>query len=152
MLSRIRTFFDKYLAPHETDTDISEHALRLAAAALLLEISRADHDVSQEEIAAVAETIQEHFGLPAEESQELLRCADAERADATDYHQFTSLINQAYSAEHKAHLVEMLWRIAYSDDTLHRHEEHLIRKIADLLYVPHRVFIAAKHRAKRRTG
>ena len=152
MLSRIRTFFDRYLALPAAGTDVSEHALRLAAAALLLEISRADHEVSPEEAAAVAETIQEHFGLTAEESQELIRCAETERADATDYHQFTSLINQAYSAEHKAHLVEMLWRIAYSDEVLHRHEEHLIRKIRDLLYVPHRVFIAAKHRADRRTS
>lgn len=151
MLEHIRTFFDRHLALSDDDTQVSEHALRLAAAALLLEVSRADYQVGAEEAAAVAASVQQHFGLTVQESRELMRCAEAERAEATDYHQFTSLINQAYTAQHKAHLVEMLWRVAYSDKELHRQEEHLIRKIADLLYVPHRTFIAAKHRAKKGT-
>lgn len=46
-------------------------------------------------------------------------------------------------------LIALLWRIAYADDTLHQYEEHLARKVADLLHVSHRAFIAAKHRAGR---
>jgi uncharacterized tellurite resistance protein B-like protein len=89
------------------------------------------------------------MGLSGETVAELLRCAERERADSTDYYQFTSLINGEYDGARKAELIELMWRIAYADDALHRYEEHLIRKIAELLYVPHSAFIAAKHRASR---
>ncbi|MEA3274686.1 MAG: TerB family tellurite resistance protein [Pseudomonadota bacterium] len=147
MIARIRAFFEQHLVLPDTRQNDSEHALRLAAAALLLEMTRMSHEVTSEESAAVTEAVREHMDLSPDESEELILCAEAERADATDYYQFTSLINQSYSPEQKAHLVEMLWRIAYADDSLHMYEEHLVRKVADLLYVPHRVFIAAKHRA-----
>ena len=62
--------------------------------------------------------------------------------------EFTSLINSNYTLEQKVSLVECLWRIAYADETLHKYEEHLVRKIADLLYVPHSAFIAAKLSAR----
>ena len=41
-------------------------------------------------------------------------------------------------------MVELLWQIAYANESLHIYEEHLVRKIADLLHVPHSAFIAAK--------
>jgi uncharacterized tellurite resistance protein B-like protein len=40
----------------------------------------------------------------------------------------------------------MLWQVAYADGSLDPYEEALVRKIADLIYVPHREFIQAKHR------
>jgi uncharacterized tellurite resistance protein B-like protein len=73
--------------------------------------------------------------------------AEEERSESTDYYQFTSLINGNYTLEQKVCLVELLWRIAYANENLHQYEEHLVRKIADLLYVPHSAFIAAKFRA-----
>jgi uncharacterized tellurite resistance protein B-like protein len=41
-----------------------------------------------------------------------------------------------------------MWRVAYADAELSAYEQHTIRKIADLLYVPHRAYIAAKLRAR----
>jgi len=40
----------------------------------------------------------------------------------------------------------MLWQIAYADACLDRYEEALVRKIAELIHVPHREFMQAKHR------
>ena len=54
---------------------------------------------------------------------------------------------QAYSPEEKIRLIELLWQIAYANESLHKYEEHLVRKIADLLHVPHKAYIAAKFRA-----
>ena len=68
--------------------------------------------------------------------------------DPVDYYQFTTLINSNYTLEQKVSLVDRLWRIAYANETLHKYEEHLVRKIADLLYVPHSAFIAAKLSAR----
>lgn len=72
--------------------------------------------------------------------------AEQQRKQATDYFQFTSLINKGYSLEQKIGLIESLWKIAFIDGVLDMNEEYLVRKIADLLYVPHTAFIMAKNR------
>jgi uncharacterized tellurite resistance protein B-like protein len=66
---------------------------------------------------------------------------------AHDLHQFTSEINRALAHDEKLRLVEQLWRVARVDEVVHKYEEHIIRRIADVLHVSHRVFIAAKLRA-----
>lgn len=149
MLTRIRDFFRTHLQlPSKQGGRDPEHALRTAAAALLLEMTRMDPDSQADEREAVTAAVRGHFGLSSEEAEELIACAEAEHAEATDYFQFTSLINRAYTSHQKAELIELLWRIAFADEQLHRYEEHLVRRVADLLYVPHSVFIAAKHRAQ----
>ena len=106
-----------------------------------------DGEVWPEQRRAVETALRGHFELTESEVAELLELAEAERIESTDYFQFTSLINGIYTPEQKIKLVELLWRIAYANESLHSHEEYLVRKVADLLYVPHSAFIAAKHRA-----
>ena len=149
MLQHLKQFFDQRLRPMSASADgVSEHALLLASAALLLEMVHMDGEVRPEQSAAVENAVQEHFDLGPDEAAELLALAEAERADSTDYFQFTSLINSAYTREQKVTLVEQLWRVGYANKSLHIYEEHLVRKVADLLHVPHGAFIAAKHRAQ----
>lgn len=148
MLTQIKRFFDRNLLPGATGEGDAEHALRLAVGALLLEVVRLDGEVRAEERKAVETAVLEHFDLTSGEAEELLQLAENERREATDYYQFTSLINRHYTPERKIELIERLWSIAYSDQTLHQYEEHLVRKIADLLYVAHGDFIAAKLRAR----
>jgi len=148
MLKQIQDFFRQHLVSTVGNDADREQALRLAVAALLIEVTHLDHEVTPEEKAAVDLAVRRHMGLSGETVAELLQCAERERADSTDYYQFTLLINREYDAARKVELIELMWRIAYADDALHRYEEHLIRKIAELLYVPHRAFVAAKHRAR----
>lgn len=149
MLKRIRNFFDQNLALGSADnTGDDEHVLRLAIGALLLEMTRMSDEIVAEECEAVEFAVREHFDLSESEAQELLEMAEEERSNSTDYFQFTSLINNHYTPEQKVKLMELLWRIAYADDSLHRYEEHLARKVAELLYVPHSSFIAVKHRVR----
>jgi uncharacterized tellurite resistance protein B-like protein len=148
MMTRIRDYFRDHLQSPDLRGDRDpDHALRLAAAALLLEMSRMDPEAEDAERDAVTAAVREHMRLSHEEAEELIGCAEEERAQATDYFQFTSLINRSYTSRQKAQLVELLWRVAFADERLHMYEEHLVRRIADLLYVPHSAFIAAKHRA-----
>lgn len=148
MLKQIQDFFGQHLVSTVGNDADREQALRLAVAALLIEVTHLDHEVTPEEKAAVDLAVRRHMGLSGETVAELLQCAERERADSTDYYEFTLLINREYDAARKVELIELMWRIAYADDALHRYEEHLIRKIAELLYVPHSAFIAAKHRAR----
>jgi len=149
MLESIKNFFDQHLLPGSVADDRdSEYVLRLAIGALLLEMTHVDGEVWPEQSEAVSTAVLGHFNLAKSEAAELLALAEAERTEATDYFQFTSLINGVYTPEQKISLVELLWQIAYANESLHKYEEHLVRKIADLLYVPHSAFIATKLRAR----
>jgi len=69
---------------------------------------------------------------------------------ATGYFEFTSLINKGFSYEQKVKVVEHLWEVAFSDASLDKYEEHMVRKIAGLIYVSHKDFIDAKLRVKKK--
>lgn len=149
----IRDFFRSQLsddaddAPHD-----AEHRTRLATAALLVEMTRADSEVTEDERRAVDAGLREVFGLDAAETAELVRLAELEVKKAASLFQFTHLVDKAYPMERKIRIVELLWRVAYSDSCKDHHEEHLVRKIAELLHVPHSAFILARHKAEESSG
>ena len=148
MLSAIRKFFDRHIAAESDEPQASnERRARIAAAVLLVEVARSDQNFSDAERQAVLGSVQRRFSLSAVEAQELIALAESESRDAHDLYQFTSQIDATFSAEAKVRLIEELWRAAYADSKLHEYEEHLIRRVADLLHLSHSQFIAAKLRA-----
>lgn len=149
MITAIRQFFERNILEDTLEESTAEHGLQLATAALLIEMSRADFDAKEEDKAAVSAAIGRVFGLDADETEALVALAEQEANEATSLYQFTSLINRQFSADQKAHVVELLWQVAYADGRLDKYEEHLVRKIADLIHVPHSTFIQAKHKAKK---
>jgi uncharacterized tellurite resistance protein B-like protein len=153
MLTKIKTFFQDQLMPKTQDTpQQAMHRLQLGVAALLLEMVHVDGVKRPEQCPRVESAIRAHFDLSDDETDRLIELAEAERNEATDYFQFTSLINGQHTPEQKVALIEQLWRVALADNELHSHEEHLVRKIAQLLHVPHSAYIAAKHRAEAEKG
>jgi uncharacterized tellurite resistance protein B-like protein len=107
-------------------------------------VLRADYEVSDAERQQVLESLRSVLGIDDVSGRELLALAESRVDQASDLHQFTSEINRTLSPEARVELVRQLWRVAKSDDVVHKYEEHIIRRIADLLYVTHRDFIAAK--------
>lgn len=149
MLNALRQFFDQRIAGDpQQSAEEAESRARIAAAALLVEVVRGDDRFAPEEREAVLASVRRKFGLAPAEAEQLLGLAEAEAQDAHDFYQFTSRINATFGPERKLKLIEELWRVAFADDLLHRHEEHLIRRVADLLHVPHRAFIDAKLRVQ----
>ena len=149
MIDGIRDFFNRAIAPAAGASGIaSQHALHVATAALLLEMMRMDSTVTAAETAAVTKALQSRFGLDADDVETLMVLASDEARQATDYFQFTSLINKNFSTEQKVQVVEYLWQVAYADGHLDAHEQHFMRKIADLLYISHADYVAAKQRAR----
>ncbi len=146
MLVTIKQFFVSYLSVEVSNDQQEDDRLQLAAAALLVEMMKMDDVIKEDERGKVHEIIVKEFGLSDDSAKELIELAEQELSDSTDYYQFTSLINKSYTLEQKTRLVECLWRVAMSDDILCKYEEHMVRKVSELLYVPHRSFIAAKHR------
>ncbi len=132
----------------EVDPEADEAAgLRLAVAALLVEVLRADHQVEAAERREVVAALRLQLGLDGGAADELLALAERRVDESHDLYQFTSQVNRACSDAEKLQLLEQLWRVAGADSVIHKYEEHLIRRVADLLHVPHRAFIAAKLRA-----
>ncbi len=150
MIEAIKKFFVEKIQSHDENIG-GEQQLKIATAALLLEMASADFGVTADELEAVAHSIQRHFSLTQNETDALIRLATEEAGQATCYYDFTRLINNGFSAKQKTKVIELLWEVAYADQNLQKYEEALVRKIADLIYVPHSDFIAAKHRVLARS-
>lgn len=130
---------------HETDH-------QLATAALLVEVMRADYRIDAVERRAVVDAVARAFELDGEHATELARRAQERSEQATSLYEFTSLVHTHYSEPQKERIVELMWDVALADGDIDKYEEHLIRRVAELLYVPHMHFMRAKHRALARAG
>ena len=150
MIDKIKKFFESNIQISEQDN--SDHQLKLATAALLVEMMQQDLTIHEAEEKTLVKLLQDNFDLSEIETHELVELAHAEASQATDMYQFTRLINMHYTAEQKITVIEQLWSIAYADRHLDSFEEHMVRKIADLIYVSHKDFMQAKHRVQERLG
>jgi uncharacterized tellurite resistance protein B-like protein len=147
VINQIKLFFEQHLTMSSIADD-TERALQLAAAALFLEMMTMDDKVAPEEHEKILCLIQQNFSLPTDQAVSLLELAEQQRKQATDYYEFTSLINKSYSLEQKIQVVEALWKIAFIDNTLDFQEEYLVRKIARLLHVPDSALVMARERVR----
>lgn len=147
MIGKIQQFFDKRIRDGMSDKnpDHSRRAAQLATAALMIEMTRADFHVNHDEQRAIAETLQRHFGMSREETGELVQLAQLEADQSVSLYQFTTLVDKYFTPRQKTEVVEMLWRVAFADGHKDKHEEHLVRKIADLLHVSHTDFVRTRH-------
>lgn len=122
--------------------------LNLAVAVLLVEVLRADYAIQPAEQREVVTGIGRQLGLGEADCRDLLELALRTAEESSDLYQFTSLVNRGCTDDEKLRLIAQLWRVALADEVIHKYEEHVIRRIADLLHVPHRAFIAARLRAE----
>ncbi|HSH42181.1 MAG TPA: TerB family tellurite resistance protein, partial [Arenicellales bacterium] len=147
VLKSVQKFFASHIQSGEGDRS-TEHGQRLAAAALLIEVSRSDDDIDEQERKDIEEIVRSKFDLEGDEVSTLMELAEQEVQDASSLFGFTSLINDHWSIDQRVHLAELMWRVAFADGRLDDHEVHLMRKIQKLLHVPHKRFIGAKLRAR----
>lgn len=146
MINEIKGFIAEHLGFLAHDEDNQSLNLQLASIALLLEMVIIEgHDVEVER-ELVINIVKKSLELNSEQANEIIETAEARRQQATDYFEFTSLINARCSTEQKVQLIESLWRIANVDDQIDEQEEYLVRKIANLLHVSHADFILTKIR------
>jgi len=145
MFESIKQFFDKKLVYAEEEQPLSS-TLRtdLACAALLIEVINSDQKLEEQETEAFLAVLKENLNISNEDIDELVELAQTQAKEATSLYEFTRLINDDYDYKQKIGLIENMWRIAFSDNNLDKYEDHLIRKISDLIYVSHSDFIKAK--------
>jgi len=150
MLNAISKFFDTHFGQEDDSEASYESRLQLASAALMIELIRADRQFDQAETDAMLAILKERFDLDQSALDELMILAEEEAREATSLYQFTSLMNEHFDHREKVLMILNMWEVAYADGRIDRYEEHLIRKVADLLYLSHKDFITSKQQARAR--
>lgn len=121
----------------------------LAAAALMFEVVWADHQIEESELNIMKTHLLDAFGVDEHQLEHIVTETKKLHDESVGLHEFTRALNGTVSQEEKKKIVAALWRIAIADAEIDALEEHMIRRISDLLYVSHRDFIDAKISAKR---
>ena len=147
MLKALTSFFQQPFGSERSGEPVSrEQKLNLATAVLLVEVARADFSEDEVEIEAVAELLEAHLGVSREEVTALIAEAQQHADHVASLQSFTRQLHEELSLAEKLSIIEMLWRVAHADATLDKHEDHLIRKVAGLLYVSHGDLIRVRNR------
>lgn len=122
----------------------------IAAAALLIEAGLTDGELGQAERAQVRGLLAERFGLGDAVASALLERAETEAREAVEWHGFTNVLKQAYDAQGRMEIVEMLWEVVLADGRIDDFEASLMRRVAGLLYVSDGDSAEARERARQR--
>ncbi len=119
-------------------------AIDLATATLMVEVSKADFSEDEVELERIRQLLLNHFSLCEEEVDTLLVNAHKEADQLVSLQHITRLMNEQLGQKAKAKVIELMWMVAFADGEKHHYEEHLLRKVADLLYVSQEDFIKAR--------
>ena len=150
MLGKLKSLLRNTLGDTVPVEEDLEHDVRLACAVLLVDAARADHDEHDEEMRVVESLLRERFDLPAEESAALIHHAGEKLDHSVALQGFTRQLMNMLDETERGRIVGMLWDVVYADGRVDPWEEHLVRRIADLLYVTHGEFIRHKLEAERK--
>ena len=74
------------------------------------------------------------YQLDLNQAEELLNKAEKKEAESNQIIEFTREMKK-YSMEFRLKIIEIIWKIVYSDGTSDNYESNLIRRICGLLYV-----------------
>ena len=139
----------KELISNLSDKDVQEESqdpslINNACAALLIEIAYADKDFDESEKMSLKNSLMTTYKIDEIEIDELILDASQSVQESTSLYGYTRIVNDEFSYDEKLNLLKNLWKIAYADGNLDKYEEHLIRKISDLIHVSHRDYIYIK--------
>ena len=149
MIAKIRRFFEDNLLLGEQNPQENEKQIELACIALMIELAKVDQSIDDDELTIIRKAAKKTFNIVDDKIDEIIELAIEESKQSTSLYQFTDLVNNNYSVDMKYQLVLAMWKVAFADGELDKYEEHLIRKVAELIYVPHVKFMEAKFNAQK---
>ncbi|WP_339898173.1 TerB family tellurite resistance protein [uncultured Gilvimarinus sp.] len=152
MLNRLTQFFERHLQTDGAEEELSFSQKQLAAAALLMEVAAVDRVFEDVEFDEFKRIVAQVYQIADDDIEELCELARDKQDQATSLFQFTQLINDHCSNEEKFTLVKSMWQIALADGDLDKYEEHLIRRVAELIYLSHTDFLVARNAAREQSG
>lgn len=149
MLKSIKRLFD---VPQEAVPGPDRRHLQLAVAVLLHEARRADYHEGKDESAPAELALVELFGVEQTEAAALLAQGRERAQQLTSFYAPVAAIKREFSLAQRTRLIEHLWRVTFADGQLNLYEDHYVRKIAHLLYVPNTESMLARNRARHRSA
>jgi uncharacterized tellurite resistance protein B-like protein len=147
MLSKLSDFLSAFIPPG-SDAGRPKLTLQLAVAVLLIEVMQSDAECAFDEQITILNILKQRFHLSDVEVAQLTERGQQISKSANDLHQFTYFINHELGLQEKIRIIEYLWQVVYADGKVSAQENHLMRRLVDLLHISHGDNIAAKMRAK----
>ena len=144
MIKKIKDLITKFGKEEEIQEDSNLTLLNNSCAALLVEIAFADKDFDETEKASLKQSLIETYAIDESVIEEIIRDAEDTVSESTSLYGYTSIVNTEFQYEDKLKLLRNLWKIAYADGYLDKYEEHLLRKISDLIHISHSDYISIK--------
>ena len=114
---------------------------------LFVEVSRVDYKIDEKEINFIIEILAKEFNFNLDlikEKLNIVRTSDR----LIGYHPITKYLNENFDINFKKKVVLGLWKIAFINNDLDKYEDHLVRKVSDLLYINHADNMLLRNKAK----
>ena len=144
MINKIKDLITKFGKEEEIQEESNLTLLNNSCAALLVEIAFADKDFDETEKASLKQSLIEAYAIDESDIEEIIRDAEDTVSESTSLYGYTSIVNTEFQYEDKLKLLRNLWKIAYADGYLDKYEEHLLRKVSDLIHISHSDYINIK--------
>ena len=144
MINKIKDLITKFGKEEEIQEESNLTLLNNSCAALLVEIAFADKDFDETEKASLKQSLIETYAIDESDIEEIIRDAEETVSESTSLYGYTSIVNTEFQYGDKLNLLRNLWKIAYADGYLDKYEEHLLRKISDLIHISHSDYINIK--------
>ena len=148
MIKKIKDLITKISNKEEIEESSNILQLDRACAALLVEIAFADKDFDEREKESLKQSLLKSYAIDIETINEIINDAEKTVEESTSLYEYTRTVNDEFEYPQKLNLLENLWKIAYADETLDKYEEHLLRKISDLIHISHSDYINVKLRVR----
>ena len=144
MIKRIKDLLSNFSNQEEEIKDEKVSSLDKACSALLIEVAYADKIFDESEINSLKESLKETYNIDEEIIHELISDAKKTVDESTSLYEYTRVVNDEFDYSDKLELLSRIWKLAFADGNLDKYEDHLIRKISDLIHISHSDFIKIK--------
>jgi len=125
-------FIKKFWSKKKENQNIANNNILVAA--LLIHAAKIDDNYTDYEKKIISKALVDLKLTTSNESEKLIKMAEIKEQDSNQIIEFTKEIKK-YSMEFKLKIVEIIWKIVYSDGTSDDYESNLIRRICGLLYI-----------------
>ena len=144
MINKIKELITKFGNKEEIEEESDLSQLNNACAALLVEIAFADKEFDETEKTSLKLSLMETYAIEEADIDEIIKDAENTVAESTSLYGYTRIVNDEFEYDDKLSLLKNLWKVAYADGNLDKYEEHLLRKISDLIHISHSDYINIK--------
>ena len=144
MIKKIKDFITNLSDQTENLEEKEESLLNNACAALLVEVAFADKEFDEQEKISLKTSLLETYNLEESAINEIILDAEKSIEESTSLYGYTRVVNDEFEYQDKLDLLSNLWKVALADGYLDKYEEHLLRKISDLIHISHSDYINIK--------